>query len=215
MIGRAGPTTPKGILMRFIPFMMAIMIVIPARNLAAQSAQMLSIQASGLLTKLDGETFSDLGFGTGFGAEFQLRINPSAFSLGAGFQVTSHSTGVIGFNDRLTVTGFFLEPRYAIRIRSRIVRPYLAGRLGYLTQHITLQGSGSEQDLKASASGGAFGGGGGLVARLSRRMNFDLGLALTTANFGRYKVSGASVNQDAGKGSTFVLKAGINLGLSK
>jgi len=180
----------------------------------AQSAQFFSVQASGLLMSLNGNSFTDLGFGTGVGGEFQVRVNPGGgFSVGAGFQITKHSASGTGFDDNLTLTGFFAEPRYTIRIRSRSARPYLAARLAYLRQSLTLQGTPSNVD--ATAGGSAFGVGGGFVYRLSRNVNFDLGAAFTSANFGNYKVGGVEGSEDAGSGSSFVVKAGLNVGIGR
>src|SRR5262249_37654932 len=88
----------------------------------AQSRQSFSLQASGLLTSLHGNAFDLLRIGTGLGGEFQVRLNPGAFSLGAGYQVTVHSSTNQGLENHMTMSGVFLEPRYAIRIESRVVR---------------------------------------------------------------------------------------------
>jgi hypothetical protein len=175
--------------------------------LAAQSRQMFAIQASGLLVSLNGSSFSDLGFGTGAGGEFQLRVNPSAFSVGAGVQITSHSANS-GFQDKLSLIGFFVEPRYAIPVSSTTVFPYVAGRLAVLNQSITLQGG-----THVTASGTAVGVGGGMVIPLSHSINLDLGVALTSASFGDYTIGSQTTTESAGSGSSVVIKAGLNIGL--
>lgn len=181
----------------------------------AQSRQFFSVQSSALLTSLHGEAFDRLRIGTGLGGEFQVRLNPGTFSLGAGVQVTKHSSTSQGLTNHMTLTGFFLEPRYAIRIASRIVRPYIAGRVALLNQKTDLEDIGTTLPLKASAT--AFGGGGGFVARLNDFVGFDLGVAVTSANFGdfEYRDTGDNSGLDAGSGMSYVVKAGLNIGVGK
>jgi hypothetical protein len=182
---------------------------------AAQSRQFVSVQASGLLTSLDGNAFDLLRIGTGLGGEFQLRLNPGAFSIGAGVQVTGHSSTGQGLTNKVTITGFFLEPRYAVPIDSRSVRPYFAGRVALLRQTADLQDIASTLRVKADAI--AYGGGGGFVARLSDHVGFDLGVAVTSASFGtfKYRDTGSDSGLDAGHGIIFVVKAGFNIGLGR
>lgn len=179
----------------------------------AQSHQRVSIQASGLLATLNGSSFDQIGFGSGFGGEFQVRINPSAFSVGAGVQLTRHSGTVTGFTDKMTLTGLFLEPRYAFHIQSRTMRPYAAGRIALLKQSLSRGTGSSKVDVTANAT--AFGAGGGVIIRISSTISADIGAALTSASFGDYKSGGQSINEAAGSGSSFVLKAGFSLGLGK
>jgi hypothetical protein len=172
---------------------------------AAQSRQFVSVQTSGLLTSLNGNAFDLLRIGTGLGAEFQLRLNPGAFSVGAGFQVTQHSSSGQGLTNKMTLSGFFLEPRYAIPISSRTVRPYLAGRVALMKQSTDLQDINTTFKVKANAI--AYGGGGGFVARLGDNVGFDLGVAVT------YRDTGSDSGLPAGSGLIFVVKAGFNIGL--
>jgi hypothetical protein len=182
---------------------------------SAQSRQFLSVQGSALLTSLHGDAFDLLRIGTGLGGEFQLRINPGAFSVGAGVQYTKHSSTGQGLSNDMTLTGFFIEPRYAIPIASRIVRPYLAGRIAFLNQKTDLEDVTTTFQVKASAI--ALGGGGGFVARINSNVNFDLGVALTSADFGtfEYRDTGDDSGLDAGSGMLYVVKAGLNIGLGK
>src|SRR5689334_1135621 len=159
-----------------------------ASGAGAQSRQFYSIQGSGLLTSLHGDAFDLLRIGTGLGGEFQARINPGAFSMGAGYQITVHSSTSQGLSNRMTLSGVFVEPRYAIAISSRTVRPYVAGRLAWLKQSTDLEDIGTTYKVKANAF--AYGGGGGFVARLTSHVGFDLGLALTSASFGDFKYRG-------------------------
>jgi hypothetical protein len=186
-----------------------------ASNAGAQSRQFFSIQGSGLLTSLRGDAFDLLRIGTGLGGEFQVRLNPGSTSFGLGYQVTVHSSTSQGLANHMTMSGVFFEPRYAIAISSRVVRPYVAGRLAWLMQSTDLGDIGTTYKVKANAF--AFGGGGGFVARLTNHVGFDLGLALTSANFGEftYRDTGSASGLDAGSGLIFVMKTGLNIGLGK
>jgi hypothetical protein len=192
--------------------LVAILLLI-APPAAAQSRQFLSVQGSGLLTSLQGNAFDLLRIGTGLGGEFQVRINPGSVSYGLGYQITMHSSTSQGLANHMALSGVFFEPRYAIAISSRVVRPYVAGRLALMTQSTDLGDISTTYKVKANAF--AFGGGGGFVARLNDRVNFDLGLALTAANFGefKYRDTGSASGLDAGSGTIFVIKTGLNVGL--
>ncbi len=189
---------------------------------AAQTRQFASIQASGVIMTLSGRSGSQgqFGWNSGFGGEAQFRINPPGqFSIGAGVQFTSHGGSNPNFpNDRNKVSGFFLEPRYAIKVNSSKLRPYVAGRVASLKQSLTLEGLAGQSDLKWSATAVGVGGGAGFIVRLGPSANFDLGAAFMTADFGKNYVDAAGVNvpgEAPGNGSPFLLKAGINIGLGK
>lgn len=190
-------------------------LALGANAATAQSRQLVSVQGSGMLTSLHGTAFEGLRIGTGLGGELQVRINPGFWSLGGGLQVTRHASSGLGLTNHMTLAGIFLEPRYAFPMDNRIVRPYVAGRLSILRQSTELQ------DLLAThsvrARGLAIGGGGGFVARVNDFVGFDLGIAATTVNFGtfKYQRSGVDTGQDAGSGVSFVVKAGLNIGLGK
>ena len=186
-----------------------------APNANAQSRQLFSLQGAALLTSLQGDAFDVLRVGTGFGGEVQLRVNPGPFSLGAGLQLTKHSSTSQGLSNKVSLSGLFLEPRYAIAVSSRIVRPYVAGRVALMSQKTDLGDLGGTLPVKASAL--AYGVGGGFVARINGHLGFDLGAALTSLNFGdfKYRDTGATSGLDAGSGTMFVLKAGFNVGLGR
>ena len=184
-----------------------------ATNIGAQSRQLVGVQGSALVTSLSGEAFDRLRIGTGMGGEFQIRVNPGFFSLGAGVQVTQHRSTGQGLSNKMSLVGYFVEPRYLIPLDNSIVRPYLAGRIARLRQSTDLEDIGTTFLVKASAT--AIGGGGGFVAKINQFIGFDLGLAATTANFGtfRYRDTGLDSGLDAGSGVSFVVKAGLNIGI--
>jgi hypothetical protein len=180
--------------------------------LAAQSAQRWSVQVSAIGVGGGGDAFA--GVSTGWGAEAQIRYTPSAFSLGAGFQYSSHD-----FDDpELTSTvpvkyyGIFAEPRYVVDVHSSSFAPYLSARLAWLTQ------SADFQDFDGTAKGSGFqvNGGGGVLVRLSSRLNLDLGATFGSIHFGDYivKQGGEEIGRvEGGNGTNFVGRVGLAIGI--
>lgn len=165
----------------------------------AQSAQPWSLQGSVLLANVDlgGELVG------GAGIEAQLRFTPAAlWSAGIGIQSTTHKSG----GEQLSLSGFFIEPRYALDIGSDRFAPYLAGRIAVLNQDSDLANA-----PNAKSSGFAVGGGGGLLIRATPKMNVDLGVAFVNQSFSDATASNGSVVKfDAFFG--YVAKAGVSIG---
>lgn len=189
----------------------ALLVLAPtmlaSRALPAQSAQAVSIQASGLYNGVYGGVFT--GLKHGFGAEGQIRYTPGALSIGAGFQYTTH--GLENRSEDIRLYGGFLEPRYRIHTGSNVVAPYLSARLSLLKVGF------SGGDLTLTSSFIQVNGGGGLLYRLGPRLNLDLG-----ATFGynrlargtlRSESSGTEVTVDSSSGSNVVLRVGFAVGL--
>lgn len=178
--------------------------------LEAQSAQRFSAQGSLLYVSPSGDAYEGLGSGIGF--EAQVRYTPSAFSIGLGYQRSSHDIDLgAEFDETATLAGVFLEPRYVIDVGSMSYAPYLAARLALLTQSIDVDG------LEASASGTQLNLGGGVLLRLTSRVNLDLGVTYGTIDFDDVEVSyggeTAVVDGTGGSGKNFVLRAGLTIGL--
>jgi hypothetical protein len=159
---------------------------------AAQSLQRLSLQASGdalFPTKKDPifESKTRLGF------EGQLRYTFGRFSLGAGYQ---RSTVFAFTNNSLTMALSlgFIEPRYVVAAGSSVAL-YLAGRVG--VGKLVCSESGT---CNTGGTNATYGGGGGLLFRLSQRFSADLG-----GQF--FQVSG-----DLSSGYAMV-RAGLSVGL--
>jgi Outer membrane protein beta-barrel domain len=199
--------------------------------LAAQSAQRWSLQASGLYVGVLGDAYD--GLKNGVGGEVQLRVTPSLWSYGAGLQYSSHALAEADqFN--VALTGIFFEPRRVFDIGSAKVAPYVSARLAYLQQSADL---GEAQDtritnapdgvslavarratLELSASGFQGNVGGGVLVKLSPRINLDLGLTLGAIRFGDavLKVDGresGSFDGTSGTGQNAVVRAGLAIGL--
>lgn len=161
--------------------------------LQAQTAQRFSLQFSGLNARLTAIQSDDAAFGQG--GEIQLRFNPSAFSIGLGFQTTTHSIE----NVDITFEGFFLEPRYVIAVGSERFALYLSARAMTLTPTLEVSGVGSVE----GDSGSAIAGGGGLLVSLGSRVNLDLG-----ATAGKEFYDGRAAD-----GATIVTRLGLAIGL--
>jgi len=186
--------------------------VASAGHLEAQSAQKWSVQISGIGVGGGGDAFG--GVSTGWGGEAQIRYTPGSFSVGVGFQYSSHD-----FEDpELTQTvpvkyyGPFLEPRYVLDIHSSKLATYLSARLAWLSQ------SADFQEFAATAKGSGFqiNGGGGVLVRLSDRINLDLGATFGTIHFGDYivKQDGEEIGRvDGGNGTNFVGRVGVAIGI--
>ena len=176
-------------------------------ELDAQSAQRFSLQASGLYAALFGEAYE--GFDGGPGFEAQLRFTPGAFSLGVGYQYTSHQ--FLDDPANLRLDGGFIEPRYVIIIGSNTFAPYIAARVSVLRQSYRAGG------FSGSTTGFTVNGGGGMLTRLSSRLNLELGVTYGYARFGegeaRDPVTGLVVPFPNGPGSNLLVRAGLAIGI--
>ncbi len=175
----------------------------------AQTAQRFSLQGSGLFAALFGEEFEDIGNGAGF--EVQARYTPSAFSVGAGFQYTSHGSDDPSFGADVSLSGGFVEPRYTFTTRNDNFAPYVSTRFSILRESATIQ------DFHGSATGFTANAGGGVLLRLSPRVNLDLGATFGYTNFGEVVIHDPSGNEvgrsEGGAGSNIVLRLGVAVGL--
>jgi len=142
-------------------------LTVSASSATAQSLQRLSVQGSGavLFATTKDESYESrrrLGF------EAQARYTFGRFSLGAGYQRST----VFAFVDNplsIALSFGFVEPRFVLTAKGG-VGVYLAGRLG--AGKLVCSQSGV-CNLDKTAVG--YGGGGGLLFRLSRRLSGDLG----------------------------------------
>ncbi|MGH7525628.1 MAG: hypothetical protein ACREMX_02885 [Gemmatimonadales bacterium] len=178
-----------------------------SRELAAQSAQPISLQGSGLFNAVFGNVFT--GLRDGIGAEAQIRYTPGAFSVGAGFQYTNHE--LEGRSEDARLYGGFVEPRYRIHAGSNVVAPYLSARFSLLKVGF------SGGDLSLSSTFMQLNGGGGLLLRLGSRVNLDLGATYGYNRLGdgtlTRESSGSSVPVKSSSGSNVVARLGLAIGL--
>lgn len=178
----------------------------------AQSAQRWSIQLSPIYVAAFGDAYEGLDNGAGF--ELQARLTPSAWSFGVGIQGSSHGIDLDGADEDVTLAGLFFEPRYVIDVGKNYA-PYISARLSILSQLATIESDIGDLDL--SATGAQFNVGGGVLFRLSPRINLDLGATIGAIHFGDVKLEGAGFSETfegtSGNGQNLVLRAGIAIGL--
>jgi hypothetical protein len=170
---------------------------------AAQSAQMLSLQVSGLAAYPFGGGLANVDFGGGW--EAQLRVNPSAFSIGAGIEQTFHSVVDITGRD-VQMIGGFLEPRYVIDIGSDNMVAYVSARAALSQIKLT------EGDFDSTGTGYTLNGGGGLLFRLGDRINLDAGATMGYKDLGVLDVPGG-LTYDFGTGANVVGRLGLAIGI--
>jgi opacity protein-like surface antigen len=157
------------------------------------------------------------GLKSGPGLEAQFRITPSVWSFGFGVQGSAHSFDDVDLgNEDVTLAGLFFEPRRVLDVGSGRVAPYVSARLAYLRQSLDIDVEGTK--VSASASGAQINGGGGVLVRLSPRVNLDLGATYGYIRFGDVEVDvegfgSTKVDGTSGNGSNLVLRAGFAIGL--
>jgi hypothetical protein len=183
-------------------------LVTPLRtDLEAQSAQAISLQASGLLNGVFGRVFQ--GLQNGYGGEAQIRYTPSAFSVGGGFQYTIHH--IRNRTEDLKLYGGFIEPRYRIHTGSYVLAPYVSARFSLLKVGFT------GGDLSISSNFIQLNGGGGLLYRLGPRINLDVGATYGYDRLGsgtlRRKASNTSTHFNSSSGSNVVVRLGFAVGI--
>ena len=183
--------------------------------LAGQSAQRLSVQASGLYVGTFGEAYDGLKAGPGI--EAQIRYTPSAWSFGGGFQFSPHNLNVEDFGtEKVNLAGVFFEPRRVIDIGNSSFAPYVSARLAFLRQSADFEVDGT--NVKLEASGTQVNGGGGILLRMSPNVNLDLGATFGLIHFGDVKAEipgQGSINVDgtSGNGQNLVIRVGVAIGL--
>lgn len=202
---------------RAIPFAALAALALLALPAAshAQSAQRYSVQASGIFVGTFGEAYD--GLKDGAGIEAQFRITPGAWSFGFGLQGSSHKFDDTSLgNESVTLAGIFFEPRRVIDVGSSQFAPYVSARVAFLQQSLDVDVNGTT--ISASASGAQLNGGGGVLVRLSPRVNLDLGATYGLINFSDVEVDVAGlgttkIEGTSGNGSNLVLRAGLAIGL--
>lgn len=192
--------TPSAASLIGLALLAALFAALMPASASAQSAQMVSLQVSGLgMYPFSGEMDN---YDLGGGWEGQLRINPSAFSIGAGAEQTFHqrTTG-----QDITLLGGFLEPRYVIDIGSDNAVLYMSARAAI--SQITI----SDATDEATGTGYTLNGGGGFLIRLTDRMNLDVGATLGYKDLGEVTFAGIPI--DLGTGANVVGRVGLAIGL--
>jgi hypothetical protein len=201
----------------------AALTCLSAAPVAAQTAQPISLQLSALYEGLSGDAFEDVRPGAGF--EAQLRYTRGAWSVGLGYQAVRHryrycalptSGGgcIAQIDGRITGSGIFFEPRYVFDAGSDLFAPYVSGRFS-----IVRQSDRGDPLFDFSVTGSSANGGGGLLFRVTPRVNFDAGATFGYTRFGSYravdKATGEEFSGSTGgqSGSNFVVRVGVAIGI--
>ncbi len=149
-----------------IRVLLVLVLTVPlAAAVRAQSAFPLSIQGSGAVL-FPGSNDPQFESTTRLGWEAQARYTFSRFSLGAGYQ-RSTVYRLRNFDFTAVLSLGFLEPRYVV-VSGGGLGGYLAGRLGV--------GKLACDDQCVDKTYATYGGGGGVLIRVTRRLAIDLGL---------------------------------------
>jgi hypothetical protein len=195
--------------------LLAAALTLVATGAQSQSAQRWSLQVSGLSVAAQGEAYE--GLSNGVGLEGQIRFTPGIWSFGVGLQYSAHDLAFDdGSTETVSLAGAFIEPRRIIDAGSSTVAPYISGRLAILQQSIDMSIQGTA--ISASASGAQINGGGGVLFRLSPRVNLDLGATYGLINFGDVEVNvpglgSGTVDGSSGSGRNLVIRMGVSVGL--
>ena len=188
------------------PSLIAALLLLAAGQAFAQSAQRFSVHASVLRISFSGDGYAGTGAGVGF--EVQGRYRLPFISVGLGFQLTRHKS--FGASENSQFTGFFIDPRYVLPVKSTSFGPYLGGRFAIHKQRVNYG------PATLTTSGVAFGPGGGMLFRLNRRLNLDVGFTYNYASFGTGQVNGKSIaGSKIGSGTSLVARAGLSYGFGR
>jgi hypothetical protein len=201
-------------MLRFPSLLLFAALLLSWRPIAAQSAQRWSLQASGLYVGVSGDVYE--GLDAGGGAEVQGRYTPGVWSIGVGVQASSHPVREAGLEtETLSLRGAFVEPRRVFDLGWSRAAPYASLRLAWLEQAIDVRVDGTT--LSATASGTQINGGGGLLVRLSPRVNLDVGATYGSIRFadGTLTVDGvgtSTLEGTGGSGGNLVMRVGLAIG---
>jgi len=140
----------------------------------------------------------------GYGWEAQIRLNPSAFSIGAGAEQTFHEISGVAGRDIIFLGGF-LEPRYVLDMGSDNAVLYLSARAAL--SEIKVQ----EGAFESTGTGYTLNGGGGLLYRLGARVNLDAGATMGYKDLGIVDLPNGTF--DLGTGANVVARVGLAIGI--
>lgn len=184
-----------------LALMLAPMLALPA---SAQTASRVSLQVSALGSVPFSGGLSAVNLGPGF--EIQVRFNPSAFSIGGGFEISWHE--IEDSERQVRLSGAFVEPRYVLDVGSETFAPYLAGRIAISQTRFKIS------RLSDTATGFTVNVGGGILFVLSPKVNLDVGASIGAKDLGSATVATDPPTVfDLGSGSNVILRVGLAFGL--
>jgi hypothetical protein len=233
---------------RRVVTVLALGVLVPAWA-EAQSAQAWSLQLSGTGNVIFSESNRSFIADNGLGGEAQIRFTPGAFSVGLGAQFARHASeatsaeSVLRVRDEdLELGGLFLEPRLVVAAGGAAA-VYLSGRFALssitVAENVGRVLCNTDTDgvdprdvtectelgtvAEGQATGFTVNGGGGIVFRLSDRVNLDLGATVGIKDFGEAEFSATTtgidgsddriVRGDLGSFGNAVVRLGLAIGL--
>lgn len=180
--------------------LLCLLAVLPT-SAAAQSAQQFSLQFSGLGAIPFGDRLQSVEAGIGW--EAQVRVNPSAFSIGVGAEQTFHT--IESTTRDMTFLGGFIEPRYVIDLGSDIVVLYLSARAAVSQVKLSVG------TFESTGAGYTLNGGGGLLFPLGNRVNLDVGATVGYKDLGVLDLPTGTLDLETG--GNVVGRIGLAIGL--
>ena len=190
---------------RFGKYLLALMLApVLALPASAQTASRASLQVSALGSVPFSGGLSAVNLGPGF--EVQVRFNPSAFSIGAGFEISWHE--IEDSERKVRLSGVFVEPRYVLEVASENFAPYVAGRLAVSQTRFEIS------RFSNTATGFTANVGGGILFVLSPKVNLDVGASIGAKDLGSATVASSPPTEfDLGSGANVILRVGLAFGL--
>ncbi len=177
---------------------MLLLLSLPAMA-AAQSRELVSLQLSGELV-FPTQDYGGLEKGTTLGWEGQVRFTFSRFSVGVGYENSRvFESNTPGGDITANLSIGFVEPRYVLGVFGNIAAPYLAARIGYGSLLVRS----SDESVNTSDGSFIFGGGGGVIFQVAKRVGIDLGAQYFVADFAN----------SSGSAGYFLLRLGVSVGL--
>lgn len=149
-----------------------------------------------------GADFEDTAAGPGFDAVALASLSPR-FELGAGAQWNAH--GVSFSTDNWDVISLFVEPRIRLGVEDANLRPFVAGRLGWMRKSLDVRGR------NRSANGVGLGGLAGLGYQATPTIAFELAATAYYLSFGDLDEAGVTSSNSSSSGNALGLRLGLVL----
>lgn len=184
----------------------ALAFLLAAPAVGAQTARtrpQFSAEAGIVRATVDGDEFEGVDPGIGF--DLQGRAGFNVFSLGVGFQLTSHDNDQVPQD--IAVSVWYLEPRVAIRVPYAFA-PYATARLGRTRQSIETEVFGEPWDLEAT--GWMYSGGLGVELPVGSPLRFNLSASYARFYLDEAELNGETVENSDGSGSSVILRVGVS-----
>lgn len=196
--------------MRFRP---AAMLATLAALTVSPATGQVSIGAGGQYLSLGGTDFEGTDAGLGAEGNVLFRVGPAA-RLGASVLYSTHDDPTLP--NGVNILGAFAEGRYVIGTNPGRLRPYIAGRAGWVravapdaTSGPAPPGGGSASTADLSATGFGIGAGAGLLIGISRSIALDVSGLLHSLSLGDAKSGGDPIAGSAQSGTALEVRAGL------